>query len=218
MDIFKQLSSQKKKLDYTRNVFKKIKENIGINTHIRKYNINYYEFLYELINLHPNYDNKIGVKIITDFYIRYSAMNKTAFELVIVFDDNTEDVVSWNCCCTGRKHNVKHRFNEALRQCVDSQILEFKNNNDIFKCWNCNCDLNDKFHIDHIILFKDLVNQFIKEYNIEIPLKYDKEEKIFRSKFKKKDEKLSQLFYDYHKEKAILKPSCIQCNLKRSKK
>ena len=214
---FNTLSSNKKKVDFTRNILYKIKDEIGIKKNIKSESKEYYDFLFNLVHLHPEKETKLK-RIVKDFKIKIGYLNKKAIDLFVIFENDEEDTISWNYCCHKRKNTNKQNFQSATRYCIEPQIHSFRDKNDIFKCWNCKCDLTFKYHVDQYIRFIELVDNLIKEYDVKIPLKYNKEPIAKRIIFKKEDEKLSKLFYDYHKEKAILKPSCIQCNLKRSKK
>tara|TARA_R110001606_G_scaffold361578_2_gene514731 strand:+ start:6011 stop:6685 length:675 start_codon:yes stop_codon:yes gene_type:complete len=218
-DIFKYHITAKSKVDYTRFVLQTIEENIGFQIPIKEHSTKDFKFLLELVNLHPEKNYKVENKIIKDFKIDRNKLNKKAIELYIIFNDATETTISWRYCCEKRKTPNKQFFYSALRCSVESQIFDFKKKNRNCKCWNCNIDLYDyDFHADHYNRFIHLVSDFIDEFNIKIPNSYDKEPIAQRKIFKAKDYEISKQFYDYHEKYAILKPSCSNCNLRRSKK
>jgi len=94
---------------------------------------------------------------------------------------------------------------------IYSDIEEFKANNirpNICElCSNC----SDEFEIDHIILFNDLVKQFMNKYNINI-----NDIKIENRQIA--DDFINTEFPKFHHENAKLRWICKKCNQTRSKK
>ena len=108
----------------------------------------------------------------------------------------------------------------ALRQTISSQIQNYREKEDtnISVCSLCKkCLKNKKFHIDHVIHFAKLVDDFTNLHNITIPSKYNKMAITFEKTFTPNDKWIGELFYDYHLKHSILRVLCENCNLTREK-
>ena len=94
------------------------------------------------------------------------------------------------------------------------RFLEFKNNQENLECKICKS--REDIHIDHLILFKTLYDEFIKTRN-DIPTKFI--ENYFNgAQFSQDDIKFESEWKEFHKEKAVLRCLCKACNLTRKKK
>jgi hypothetical protein len=108
----------------------------------------------------------------------------------------------------------------ALRPVISPQIQIYREHKDtnVSLCSICNIDLTDNnFHIDHVIHFSKLVDDFTKLYNIIIPTEYIKKPITFERLFIVDDKWIGNMFYKYHLTNAVLRVVCIKCNLTREK-
>jgi hypothetical protein len=74
----------------------------------------------------------------------------------------------------------------------------------------------EEIHIDHIIMFKDLTNNFLKNKK-NIPTDFDSNY-YNGAMFRDIDNDFAEEWFKYHLENAQLRPLCKSCNLARSKK
>ena len=77
------------------------------------------------------------------------------------------------------------------------------------------CDKTKDIHIDHVILFKELTDNFLKNKE-HIPTDFD-DNNYNGAMFKDKDRGFAEEWYNYHLENAQLRPLCKCCNLTRIK-
>jgi hypothetical protein len=196
--------------NHTRTIIKEL----GVCDSIKDTNTQAFEFLYELIKNHPSYDDKIiGFK---DFSISINDKNRKALELNIVKEDDSIEVISWMCCCSGKPKTDKELFNRCLRELIKYQIYEYKNKHNNNICELCKKQ-SDNIHIDHYVLtFKQIVDNFMCKYKIRIPSAYEKDGSnnvIMLGD----DVYIGELFQRYHQEVATFRILCAKCNLSRGK-
>ena len=185
--------------------------NIGIIENLKEHNYDDYLFFYNLFKRHLYAYDKL--KKCKDIRI-YNNFGGLALE--IVNDDNTYTEISWRKCISQKDDTKETLFKKALRTTIKPQIDTFRNNCNTFVCELCDAKL-DKFntHIDHIIHFHTLVDNFCDEYDFgDIPSYYDKTSDYMRT-FKDEDMFIGDAFYDYHLEHAKLRKLCKICNTKR---
>lgn len=194
---------------YTREIIKKI----GVCNSIKNYDIQYFNFLYELFKRHPDYN----IKIIDfkDITITNNFLNKNALETN--FKNNNDKIIpiSWMTSCRGKTKNKEHLFNDALREAITMQIIDYKNTHNNI-CNICSIE-SSNYDIDHEIDFKKIVLDFIKKYNITIPENYSRKDITNQAIFTDNDNYIKELFENYHKENSILRVLCKKCNLSRPK-
>ena len=164
-----------------------------------------YEFFKALASQHPR-GLKDDEQVIIAPHTQYG---RTFNNITVIRSDNTYDNYSYDACINGYNHNYDIKSN--LRKMIYSDIEEFKANNirpNICElCGNC----SDEFEIDHIILFNDLVKQFMNKYNINI-----NDIKIENRQIA--DDFINTEFPKFHHENAKLRWICKKCNQTRSKK
>lgn len=190
--------------------------NIGVCDSIKSIGTKPFIFFTDLCLRHPESDFKM--KYFYDFSIRQNILNKKALELNIVNLDKTITPISWKTCITGKHHDKNYLLNSALRHSITNQIIDFKNNNFTTKCSMCNHYTNS-IHIDHVLQFKDIVENFKMLNNIDISdITFDTDLKTNQCIFKEKDSVFRNNFVKYHLEHATLRIVCARCNLTRNKK
>jgi len=196
---------------YTRSLLIKV----NICESVKEKDLEVYKFLLELCQRHPNANEKL--KNHNDFKIHHDALNKKAFAFDIINTNGTIIDISWIICCEGKGKSIKYKFNSALRQCISTQILDFKLKSDLYYCTICNNKIDNNLNIDHEIHFEQLKNDFMAKNKIEMPTDYDEEPITYLNVFKPNDKWIGVLFYDYHLINAKLRVTCQNCNLTRSK-
>jgi len=163
-----------------------------------------YEFFKQLASQHPR-GLKNNEYVIIEPHIQYG---KT-FNNITVIRDGIHDYYSYDTCINGYNHN--YEVKSYLRKITYSDIIEFKDNNDKPNICELCGNHSDEFEVDHIILFNDLVNQFMNKYNINInDIKIENKEIV--------DDFINTEFPKFHHENAKLRWICKKCNSTRQKK
>jgi len=172
-----------------------------------------YFFLNELIKRHPEYEEKVYKMV--DLKMCMNKL-KTGFEIVIINNDNTTTSISLPTCISSKSSTIEQNIKRALRTVIQPQIDYYKQTH-LLECQLCgDCERN--IHIDHVIQFEELVDMFIKKYNIKIPTTFDRlTDGTNKTCLCDADKHIGILFYKFHEEHAILRSLCVQCNLSRSK-
>lgn len=161
-----------------------------------------YEFMLDLLKLHPNAKQKIGCGV------KSFRIDDDHFQ-VIRIDGSTTDF-SFHRCVSGGLSKLR-MFKVAAREAVQQQIDEFRSQFN----W---IDLIGK-HVDHKNpSFNQIVEDFIKERKIDLELVEisgmgDEETTQFFS-----DIWLRRDFADYHKDHAILQLLDAKENMKKGLK
>jgi hypothetical protein len=163
----------------------------------------------ELFKNHPEYSTKLTN--VVDLCIVVNKKNHKYFEINLIKSDKTVDDISYRICIS-LKHKNKDLY-EALRYSIYEQIKEFKNKSRLI-CVKCKSLEN--IHIDHVNTFKSLTDNFLRNRK-DIPSSFDNTY-YNSSMFKTEDKKINDEWFDYHKENAVLRCLCRNCNLTRKKK
>jgi hypothetical protein len=214
-----------KKCDiYIKDILNKIGINITFKNYDKNNNTNYYDIFIKLFERHPEKEKKLNniqdIKLIYNKLQKKDKENKS-FECRIIYKNGTDDSISLKTCIEGKSKTDKQLLVDALRYSIDEQITEFKNKNinRIKICELCRKNILNNLHIDHVILFKNIISNFNEiNKNIIPPVSFEKiNDGTNRIKFKECDKEYENLFKKYHMENAILRPLCQKCNLTRSK-
>ena len=190
--------------------FRGVIDTIGLCESIKKEYPNYYIDFLELFKRHPEYNEKCNNMI--DIKIR---RNVKYHQLELYIEKNNGDCIdiSYNVCITGKGSN---NFKKAMRNCIESQILEFKLKNK----GNCElCNSNIKIEIDHhsiLTPFEKLCIDFMNINKLEIPNEFDDSDSN-SPYFKEKDKEFSNNWFNYHKNNVILRLLCKKCNTSQKK-
>lgn len=205
-----------------------------IKSILHKYNIgdelntDDFEFIYGLLEMHPDNVSKKGIGIRTIKINKDKVWGTTrCFYLIRI--DNTETDFSYKKCLTPSIHkDPKKNFRASGRSAIWEQIINFSNqqflqldNNEKIKCELTGVLLNkNQVAVDHTppITFDKIVDDFIKDRNLDIiTIEYvgfnDNE---FRREFK--DKSIKDDFSRYHKQVAKLRLIDRIENLKLKKK
>lgn len=189
--------------------YKTLIHSIGICDSVKNINIDAYNKLCELFKNHPEYPYKI--RDMVDLCIKKNKLNFKAFELNIIREDGSIEDISYRSCIV--KRPLDYNLKQAMRYSISPQILEFKNKSNLI-CSFCNSTEN--LEIDHIKLFKELYDDFIKQ-NTNIPTIFD-DNTYNGAMFKKEDVEFEEKWRNYHKDNATLRVLCKKCNCSRNKK
>ena len=200
-------SSKMKCKNYTRELLKR-----NLNKTIQEGED--FNYLMSMINLHPNKQRKIGDGI-ESFHIKRDFYNNVA----LFINQKTEKLVSvsWITICNFKAPTIIHLFKQALRQAIEDQIYEFRQKKYRENKLICEiCLSTEKIQIDHIKQFQEIYDEFLEEWDFDIP-KYYTKDNANKCKFLEEDLELKSIWYNFHKEKATLRPLCRSCNLSRPK-
>ena len=197
-----------RKLDYFRTKI----NNIGLFSSIKKKDEMIYDELMEIFKLHPEYP---GVCLnVVDVAIAYNKINpKKCYELQMIKNNKTSQPVSYRKCFIKTTNDIylKH----SMRYAILDQVLEYKNGCDELVCEICGSE--QYIQIDHVILFKQLFDDFLSQNTLPVPTTFGST--YYNSaKFKDVDKEFVNSWCDYHKKHAILRCLCNKCNQTRSKK
>jgi 5-methylcytosine-specific restriction endonuclease McrA len=163
------------------------------------------DLLLEIIKGYPDQTYTEGV---TDFSIFFQ-MNNIALD---IWKGDTRHPISWVKCVTGRQSTDHNRLKKVLRNTIESQIKEFREKAPHF-CEECGTDEN--LQVDHIIMFKDLVEDFNRN---RIPPTDFLDAGRGKLMFKEEDRLYHDEWVNYHKNEATLRILCQKHNLARNKK
>ena len=175
----------------------------------------YFDDIKNIVSHHPKADIKLAK--LKDFKIQNSILNKKALQLIIINDDDTITDISWLICASKKLKTNNDNLKAAFRNCILPQIEKFIEQNDTSKCQMCGIELNNNFHIDHIKMFKEIMEEFLCVYTGIVPSEFD-DDIYYRAIFRKQDIDISSQFYEYHLHVAKLRCVCVKCNLTRTKK
>jgi hypothetical protein len=198
--------TKKELLEYYKNLIYKV----GLCPSIKTNHFEIYLELMDLFTNHPDYPEKI--ENVVDLAIVKNKMNFKYLELQIIKEDNSTDNISYRCCI--HKPNKDRNLKNAMRYAVYPQIIQFRENCENLKC--AFCQSSENIQIDHILLFKELCNEFLKDRKC-IPSVFD--DNFYNSaKFQKDDKQFENEWIEFHRENATLRCLCKSCNLARGKK
>lgn len=196
-------SSQTKAKDYIRTLL----HSIGYTTSVKD-NTNTFNLLQDIVNNHPN---KLYSKDIIDFEIGKDLLSG-GYTLSIV--KSTETIcISWYKCVTGKHPPLKQELNGALRQSISYQIWDFKKSaKQICEL----CSAIDILHVDHIVHFEKIVQDFHSENKFPLPTEFiEVDDGTYRRGFTINDKNYEDAWTNYHKKHATLRILCKKCNLSR---
>jgi hypothetical protein len=205
MDI-SQFKTQKSLRDYVRS---KLAE-IGECDSIKKKHPKYWNGFIELFTRHYAYPEKFNGLV--DIRIKYNPVFKNQLEVQIVKNNGeTDDVSVLKNCISGKP---KDKLTIAMRNSISPQIFEFKKNHTQV-CVLCKSTKN--IHIDHYEpQFVELKRDFIATWKSNIPTDFSQNQ-INSKVFHIQDNKFEDEWNKYHKQNAVLRVLCSDCNCGRSK-
>ena len=211
-EILRGIGTQDARIKHVR----KILEHIGICKSVRGVSQQSYNTVYDIISNHPEADEKLLNAV--DFYIRINVQSRKGLELMIRKLDGIETDVSWRTAAKGKGRTPRESFCRALRVSINDQIKDFRRNPNTVTnvCAMCSTPV-EQYHVDHVITFKRLVNDFIATYpDWVFPQDHEYEESNDdTNQYRLADKVMESAFQRHHMENAILRITCAQCNLTR---
>lgn len=213
--------------DYTFKTQKDFKEyvselisSIGISESVKHRDNTKYIEMMNVLRRHPRANIKLANMI--DIDIQQNALNKNAYEILIIRTDGTREDISWRLCISGKDKCSRQLLRSALRSSIIDQILDYKHNQEtvMSKCYSCTKQI-ESCHIDHENHFHKLASTFIDDIvksELKLPTSFDNlQDGTNRKTFKTCDYKFMNAWQAHHKERAVLRVLCPTCNLTRSK-
>jgi hypothetical protein len=171
------------------------------------------EIIYDLLKMHPHYDEKVGTGV-KYIFVKNNVGRVPGF--YIKRTDGSVASFSYKNCINGKVMTHKEKVVDAARFLVADQVMKFKRRN-----FNGVCAVTkqritwDHCHVDHIEPFIWLYRDWLKAKKIlpkEIKIVYVGEKPTFV------DTKLADDFRAYHQEHAVLRCVCSRFNLSRGAK
>ncbi len=212
----KKFESKKEAQSFANEILYKNEINSTLNEEESNFMYNYFECF------HLDWDTKLGVGIKRILRIKEPNYGKHRAFLIERIDGTKTDIsyIINNI----QKKNYNREFRQALRKCVEPQIIEFKNN--VFKeKKEIICPITGQLitfencHIDHENpTFDDLVINFISKYDIKIHPELFPKEADLQTTYDITDLSIKKEFYDFHKKNANLRAIFSNANLRRKKK
>ena len=129
---------------------------------------NYFIFFCDLLKNHTEYDEKVGCGI-DRFCIIKNKLNPNFYGMELHRLDNTKINFSWVHCCEFKKRSYDWHLSSAMRSSIMKTIINFKTKNKL-ECSMCKISDHDTiYHVDHIIPFINLKNDFLKTTKLTLP-------------------------------------------------
>ena len=197
-----------------------IYDEIGICNDIKNLYPDNYKILIELFKRHPDFKSK--TENMCNIKIQQNKMSRgKAYETIIINNDETTTDISWIMAVSGKHKSPHINLMEAMRSCLDEQIRDFRQKNEIRSCEICgNIENLDVDHNDEKnSAFAELVSNFSNENeNIELPENFGQlNDETNRTCFLEKDNVFRDKWNEYHRQNAKLRMLCSKCNLSRPK-
>lgn len=182
-----------------------------------------FNFVKDLIEYHPNIENKLknGIKLIRVGKPEYGTGN--AF-LIIDNNDILQDISYKKCRPIAKKNknkaiekDIKAQITKAYREAVENDIKNYWQSHTLKVCSQCNSNKN--IHTDHIKPFIELVNEYKTLNNVTEHPKIERiNGNIHTFRFSASTEK-NRVFIDgwknYHSENSTFQFLCRSCNLRK---
>jgi hypothetical protein len=159
-----------------------------------------------LLQKHPDYEDKITD--IDCWVVRVDPIYKSKG---LGIRKKNGDVIgfSYNHALSEGKTTYNSIINKTMRDIISPYIIWFRKKlPKICKCELCSCIAYD-IHIDHVLCFKDIRDNWLKDKDIIDIIEDD------NGLYSFEDYNLTLDWYNYHKDNAILRATCANCNMKR---
>lgn len=170
-----------------------------------------YNFFMELFKRHPNYPVK--TLDVVDIAIVPNKVTPNAYSLNIKKTDGSVDDISWVSCVSGVKNDP---FKSALRIAVEEQTKGFRRECAVIICEMCKSTSADKYEVDHINHFEEILYEFMQTTEQTKPTKF-KNHHDGRKAFTSDDIAYEMEWKAFHERNARLRLLCSTCNQSRPK-
>lgn len=186
-----------------------------------------YETLSELLNRHPKANEKIGVGI-DYFYVQQSKWKMNQYNFMVKrLDGSSTDFSFHKCINPSRKASNTENWSSIFRNIVKEQTDSFRvsafevvGKKDKFVCSETGLKFK-KFlsHVDHVypLTFDSILTEFIKINNLDLNELKLSEDKGTSEVKEILDESIVKAFYDFHRDRAVLRIVCNSANLQAKK-
>ena len=189
--------------------------NIGICDSLKTYDGLAYQKLCDVLKRHPNANSKLADMV--DLKIGRNTLNKNALEVHIIKTNGCSEDISWKICISGKDKSDKSELASAMRYSIEDQIMEYSIHHNHNICALCE-EKTENTHVDHIIHFEKLMQDFISDTTHQIPKSFnDATDGSNRRAFRQEDSSFENEWKRYHKKHAELRICCVSCNCKRPK-
>jgi len=180
----------------------------------------YFSFFDNLIQNHPNCDDKKGIGI-DYFYIEPNPLVRKHYQTMIKRLDGSEIDFSWVYCCQFKERTTNDDLLRSMREAIKYDIINYKQKQGKLICNFCKTEneLYENFHVDHHNpSFQTLKDNFLQLTKKHIPLSFG-DCKIYNlTIFKEEDEDFKNDWVDYHNKNCNFQILCRDCNLRKKKK
>ena len=178
-----------------------------------------FEFMLEVLHLHPMAVIKIGVGVSAIFVDKAPEWTSRCF--FVRRTDQSKAEFSFHECLKGTTH--EGRFLEAARAEIEDQVVHFRESifagSSVRLCALTGASITrHESHIDHIVPFNKLVEAFTANFSLDVAtVKYTGwDDGAARMRFA--DPVLAKQWSDFHREKAELRITAKSANLQRPRK
>ena len=177
----------------------------------------YFNFFCDLLKNHSEYDEKVGCGI-DHFCIIKNKLNPNFYGMELCRLDNSKINFSWVHCCEFKKRSYDWHLSSAMRSSIMKTIINFKNNNKS-ECKMCKVSDPDAiYHVDHIIPFINLKNDFLKIIKQKLPISFSTCLNTGLCIFNDDDISFKNEWTSYHDAKCTLQILCRSCNNLKGKR
>jgi hypothetical protein len=178
-----------------------------------------FNFFYNLIQNHPNCDDKKGNGI-DYFYIQPNRLVKKYYQTMIKRLDGSDTDFSWVYCCQFKERTANDSLLRAMRTAIKDEAIKYKQKQSLLICNFCKSEneLYENYHVDHHDpSFQTLKDDFLQWTNKTIPSSFG-DCKIYNfTVFKDEDVDFENEWVDYHNKNCNLQILCRGCNLRKKK-
>ena len=181
-------------------------------------------FLLELLKLHPRFSEKIpNPSLLENIVLRRNKIDGKSNQFCYVLKDSKPEPFSYKKCIYQTNYN-RNVILEIFRNLILDQVNKYKVNRckDVVEL---QCDLThipfpvDELEVDHFVPLSCLIDNFLKEKNInisDIEIDFADNKNSIYNHFKNKS--LEKDFQDYHRKNAKLNLIHKKLNAKLSNK
>ncbi|MCK5600701.1 DCL family protein [Candidatus Pacearchaeota archaeon] len=177
-----------------------------------------FDFLFSIFRKHRWYADKTKGQAHW-FYVDTSKEYKTRCFFIEREDGTTTDFSFYECIYPTKVY--RQDFNKAARKAIEQDIINFRNEyfsfSNVLICPLCKSEMSkNNSHIDHYpVKFRDILNDFIKEYGIkDFQTITEPEDWDNINGVEITDSEIKYKWIEYHNSKEKLRAICPNCNLR----
>lgn len=179
----------------------------------------YFNFFNNLIQNHPEYDDKKGIGI-DYFYIIPNPFIRKYNQTMIKRLDGSYTDFSWIYCCQFKLKTTDYHLSRAMREAIKHETIKYKQKQSKLICNFCKTEneFYENYHVDHNNpSFKILKSMFLQSTKKQIPLTFEDCKIYTVSIFKNEDKDFKNDWIDYHNKNCNFQILCRDCNLRKNK-